>query len=355
VASPVRTDTIDSGASAEARSAPSAALPQSKNPDTPVVLVLGSAGLVGRYLGWQLERDGYEVLHVYNRTHVDLRVPGALEAYVGDRRVDFCFFLACEVGGSKFLENKDTNIQLDIVEHNVAIYQQVLPFLRNRRIPFLFSSSYLQAQPSPYGTIKRLGEAWIRAQRWGKIVRFWNIYGEERIGLKSHVIQDWTSSCVAKGKIQAATDGYEQRQFLHARDLAQALVLLMRAYDQIPDPAVSSIDAIDVSGGEWTPLRRVADIIQSEARKLGVVEKGATGDLTDSTLPDNATSRDTCDVVFSDRRAMFRTKINPNMKTLLYNDLNWTPVVTMEEGIRELLLHAKAIADADATVASPHP
>ncbi len=102
-------------------------------------------------------------MHVHNRDHVDLRIPGSLAAYVGDRPVSFCFFLACEVGGSKFLDSKDGNVQLEIIQHNVAIYQNVLPFLAQRNIPFLFTSSYLQSQATAYGAVKRLGEAWIKA------------------------------------------------------------------------------------------------------------------------------------------------------------------------------------------------
>lgn len=93
------------------------------------------------------------------------------------------FFLACEVGGSKFIDSKDSNVQLQIIESNVKIYQTVFPYLAERKIPFIFSSSYLQflvrecvlrvlahllivcpistLQQTSYGSVKRLGEAWI--------------------------------------------------------------------------------------------------------------------------------------------------------------------------------------------------
>ena len=45
------------------------------------VLVLGSGGLVGRALVQWLEEREYEVLHVRNRRHIDLRVPGAMDVF----------------------------------------------------------------------------------------------------------------------------------------------------------------------------------------------------------------------------------------------------------------------------------
>ena len=60
--------------------------------------------------------------------------------------IDFVFFLACEVGGSKFLDDSNLTIQQQIIENNLKIYQVVFPYLARRKIPFLFTSSYLQAQ-----------------------------------------------------------------------------------------------------------------------------------------------------------------------------------------------------------------
>lgn len=36
--------------------------------------------------------------------------------------------------------------------------------------------------------------------------------GSEPISLKSHVVADWTHSCVNKGSMYGMTDGYEMRQ-----------------------------------------------------------------------------------------------------------------------------------------------
>ena len=70
-----------------------------REPCNHTVLVLGSSELVGSSLVKRLRADGCLVLEVKHRHHVDLRVRGSLASYAG--KLDFCFFLACEVGGSK--------------------------------------------------------------------------------------------------------------------------------------------------------------------------------------------------------------------------------------------------------------
>lgn len=144
------------------------------------ILVLGSAGLVGTALTTHLKQLNYDVVEVRDRKHIDLRVPNSLDQF---HNVSFCFFLACEVGGSKFIDSKQDNIQLSIITHNLQIYQTVFPYLTSRNIPYLFTSSYLQSQPTSYGSVKRLGESWISAagsESLGKTVRLWNIYGNDR-------------------------------------------------------------------------------------------------------------------------------------------------------------------------------
>jgi len=112
------------------------------------VLVLGSGGLIGSALTTWLESKGYSVLHVRNRKHIDLTRPGSLDSFE-DANVAFAFFLACEVGGSKFINSNDTDIQMKIIENNMRMYHVVFPWLQRRAIPFVFASSYLEFQVSP--------------------------------------------------------------------------------------------------------------------------------------------------------------------------------------------------------------
>lgn len=63
---------------------------------------------------------------VQSRSHIDLRQAGSLDSFVN---VSFVMFLACEVGGSKFMLDQAGSTQLDIIQHNVQIYQVVFEYL----------------------------------------------------------------------------------------------------------------------------------------------------------------------------------------------------------------------------------
>lgn len=90
------------------------------------ILVLGSGGLVGRGVVTALLRRGYHVEEVKNRRHIDLRVEGALDGF---EQVDFVMFLACEVGGSKYILDQVTSAQVDILANNMKMYQVVFEWL----------------------------------------------------------------------------------------------------------------------------------------------------------------------------------------------------------------------------------
>ena len=268
------------------------------------VLVLGSGGLIGRALVAWLRSQAFEVLEVKNRAHIDLREPGALDRFNASR-VQFVYFLACEVGGSKFLESSSEVQQLAIIRNNVRIYQTVLNWfedevVRQRSeegggVPMrgVFTSSYLQHMHNAYGSVKRIGEEWgafIYITMWAsslaqrrrrspratslppspaarqlstlKSVRLWNVYGYERIGVKSHVLNDWIWSCVTAATIPCVTDGLEYRQFMHADDVASALGAMQRHFDSLDE-------VTDVSSGEWLQLRDLGALVRT-----GVVQSG---------------------------------------------------------------------------------
>ena len=75
------------------------------------VLVLGSGGLIGRALTNALKSEGYEVFEVKGRADLDLRVPGALARFTS-LNISFVYFLACDVGGSKFIDAADQQYQI---------------------------------------------------------------------------------------------------------------------------------------------------------------------------------------------------------------------------------------------------
>jgi len=205
------------------------------------VTVLGSHGVVGKALVKCLIKHGHTVDEVDLKNGKDLRFPQS--HYTSD----FIFFLAYDVGGSKYLQNASQTL----IENNVDIMRHTFKALEGKK--FIFASSQMQSMYTPYGTLKRLGEHWASAIG-GKSVRFWNVYGEETVDEKSHVIPDFIDQYVRTGEIRMLTDGTEERQFLHCDDCAECLVTLMYRYETLDD-------VTDISSFEWTSIHEIADMI----------------------------------------------------------------------------------------------
>ena len=146
-------------------------------------LVLGGSGTIGSSLCKELKAQGEEVINLDLKIGFDLRTLNLFNY----KDVDYVWFLAWEVGGAKFLYNADN--QLKIIQNNTLICKNVFSFLKSTQIPFVFASSQLASYDNAYGVTKKLGEQWSRILN-GNIVRFWNVYGWETPGERSHIIPD---------------------------------------------------------------------------------------------------------------------------------------------------------------------
>ena len=211
-------------------------------------LVLGSEGFVGRPFCAHLERAGERVVHfdIKRGDHEDarrIRLP--LEG------VDRVYFLAWEVGGAKYLYRDD--VQFRQLDWNLQLLLNVMPQLRERKLPFLFVSSQLaEEHDTVYGVTKRLGEVWTRLLH-GVRVRLWNVYGGyEDQTERSHVVADFVHQALGTGRIQMMTTGEEVRQFIHVEDVC-------RAFHMALSSQLSGI--YDVSSFEWVRVLDLARII----------------------------------------------------------------------------------------------
>jgi len=210
-------------------------------------LVLGGSGMIGSHLCKFLHDKGEEVINLDLVTGFDLRKDD-LSKY---KNVDFVWFLGWDVGGSKFLTDKNNFIA--IIKNNTKICQNVFQFLEETQIPFLFASTQLAAPDNVYGVTKLLGENWTRTLG-GKIVRFWNVYGWEEPGERSHVITDMIISALTQKHIQILTNGQEERQFIHAEDCVRNL------YN------IKSLEAteFDLSDSQWISIKDLGQMIATK-------------------------------------------------------------------------------------------
>lgn len=217
-------------------------------------LVLGSAGQIGSELCNFLKKEDHEVLtfDIVDDHMQDLRIKGMVDSLVNQS--DFVMFLAFDVGGSRYL--KKYQHTYEFIDNNTRLMLYTFEALKNYRKPFIFASSQMSNMSySPYGVSKALGEAYTKSLG-GITVKFWNVYGPEHDLEKSHVITDFILKA-KHGEITMMTDGTEERQFLHAEDCSNALMILSQKYDEIDRD-----QELHITNFEWNTVLEVADIIK---------------------------------------------------------------------------------------------
>ena len=212
--------------------------------------MLGGEGLIGTALGAELRERGHETVSLDLRSGCDLRVVESEPFETCDR----VWFLAWDTGGAKYIESKDR--QHETYRHNCELSAHVFDILARARKPFVFATSQLAGQPNAYGLTKRMAEHWA-VHLGGQIARFWNIYGWEEPGRRSHVMTDLVLSGLTERRVRCLTTGAERRRLTYKTDAARALV----------DLAESGQPAADIGGESWLTVGALA---REVGRQLGV-------------------------------------------------------------------------------------
>lgn len=212
------------------------------------ILVLGSEGIIGSGLCRHLSKIGHTVdkWDILLGPEQDLRISAPdMSNY------DFIFFLAYDIGGSKYLINKTTSF----INNNMKIMINVFDSLERSKKPFVFASSQMQNMDHPYGTLKKIGEQYTKILG-GISVRFWNVYDYEEVSLKSHVIPDLIKQYIETKSIKLLTNGVEVRQFFHTDDAATGLCCIMDNFEQFKTRI-----SIDLTNYEWISILDLAKLI----------------------------------------------------------------------------------------------
>jgi len=228
------------------------------------VLNLGSSGQIGAYLTDYLTRKGHEVIEfdIVKHHGMDLtQIPNHnLEREI--EKADFVFFLAFDVGGSRYLKKYQHTYQF--LNNNARMMVNVFGLLEKYNKRFVFASSQMSNMShSPYGVMKRVGELYTTTLK-GLTVKFWNVYGIEKDHEKSHVITDFIRKGFEYGDFDMMTDGTEERQFLYAEDCCEALETIMENYTDFKPE-----DPLHITSFHSNSIREVADIIQGQFNKIG--------------------------------------------------------------------------------------
>jgi len=266
------------------------------------LLVLGSHGCIGTAVCKFLKEKGHTVIpwDIKMGPDYDLRIPGNIDSILST--VDFVFFLAFDVGGSKY------NIEsLEYINNNVQIVMNTFTSLSKYNKPFIHTTSQMSnMNHNTYSVIKRLGELYTK-QLGGINVKIWNVYGSEPINEKSHVIPDFIHQAIHSNEIQMKTTGEEERQFVFSEDFANGIYTIFKKYDEFK---VLNNECIDISSYKWITITDVANSIQEVAKEL--LQK---------------------DIIIKKGSMVGTFQILKNEPALSkLNDL-WTPTTTLKEGI----------------------
>jgi len=228
------------------------------------VVILGSEGQIGAYLTEYLRKKGHDVTEfdVVNGEEQDLTKIPNTKLMHDIRLADFVFFLAFDVGGSRYL--KKYQHTYDFINNNARIMVNVFQYLAEYRKPFVFASSQMSNMSySPYGVLKRVGELYTQTLG-GLIVKFWNVYGVEKDQEKSHVITDFIRKGFEEGEFEMMTDGTEERQFLYAEDCCEGLETVMNCYSDF-----KSTDPLHITSFRNDSIKSVAEMIHGQFNKIG--------------------------------------------------------------------------------------
>lgn len=294
-----------------------------------LIYVAGHRGLVGSALVRALKAGGHTRLLLRGSDELDLREQAAVRAFFSRERPRFVFLAAARVGGI----HANSSRPADFIRDNLQIECNVIDAAYRsgcEKLLFLGSSCiYPKFAPQPVaesallsGPLEPTNEAYAIAKIAGlTMCRAYraqhgfnsvcamptNLYGpgDNFHATDSHVIPALLRRFhEAKKNGLPAVDiwgtGTPRREFLHADDLARALLFLMREYD--------GEEIVNVGCGEDLPILELARLVAKTV--------GYTGEIrTDPSRPDG-TPRKLLDV----------SRLSA---------LGWRPAISLEQGLAE--------------------
>lgn len=219
------------------------------------VLILGAAGFLGTALSHFCVKQGMQTIGVdivapdntvpffafYQTARLELEIGGLLKKF----QPAYLIHLAGNADVGKSIVNPYNDFQGSVVLFS-AVLDQVRQFSGATKVLFA-SSAAVYGQPkklpidenaslqpiSPYGYHKWMCE--LVAKEYSSIygvqtasARIFSAYGS---GLRKQIFWDLCRKCSCSGTIELAGDGSESRDFIHAEDIANASLCILRGGD----------------------------------------------------------------------------------------------------------------------------
>jgi nucleoside-diphosphate-sugar epimerase len=272
------------------------------------ILILGSEGQIGSYLLLYLKQKGYDVFgyDIVNSNKQDLRLKNNKYFIKLIKKTDFIFFLAFDVGGSRYLKIYQDNYKF--ISNNILIMENTFLLIKKYKKKFIFASSQMSNMNfSNYGILKRVGESYTKALG-GITVKLWNVYGIEKDLNKAHVITDFITNGFTSKKVKMLTNGKEERNFLYVKDCCEALELIMKNFYKF----FKKNQLIDLASNRSHSILHTAKIIKNLFLKNGKSVQYVPSNQKDTVQLDS------------------KNKFNK----FIFNF--WKPKFSLEEGIKEI-------------------
>jgi GDP-L-fucose synthase len=266
------------------------------------IFVAGHRGLVGAAILRELQRLGYRDLVLRGRSELDLRSQAAVDRFFEQARPEYVFLAAAKVGGI----HANDMYPADFLRDNLQIQTNVIDAAWRsgvRKLCFLGSSCiYPKLAPQPmredalltgpleptnewYAIAKIAGikmcQAYRRQHGFNAITLMpTNLYGpgDNFDPQNSHVMpalirRFHEARLRGDAEVMIWGTGTPRREFLHCDDLANAVVHLMRTYDEEP--------LVNIGCGSDVTIRELAELV---ARVVGYEGRLAF----DTSKPDGA-------------------------------------------------------------------
>jgi GDP-L-fucose synthase len=290
------------------------------------IYVAGHSGMVGTALIKRLRFDGYENIITRSHSELDLTRQSDVEHFFRDEKPEYVFLLAARVGG--IADNRDhladalfinTQIELNVIKSSYENGVKKLLFTSS-------STVYPEVSPQPMsedlfltGPMEFFWGGYSLAKAVG--VRLCEYYGQQYNTEYIAVIlpnlygggdKNSTVLPMLIGKFYDAVKnnssnvevwgtGNARREFLHADDLVDSLIFLMKNYD--------GKKHINVGYGSDVSIRELAEIIKRVS--------GFSGDIFFDTTKPEGTKQKLLD------------------STKLFS-MGWHPQITLEDGILQV-------------------
>jgi GDP-L-fucose synthase len=294
------------------------------------VVVTGGAGFLGSFVQEELRRKGAREIFVPRSKDYDLVDMAAVKALYRDARPTILLHLAARVGGIGanrenpgrfFYENLMMGVQLIEAGRHAGLKKLVAlgticAYPKFCPVPFKEEdlwNGYPEETNAPYGIAKKAllvqSEAYRQQYGMSSIVLFpVNLYGpRDNFDLRtSHVIPALIRKCVEARErgdrtVEAWGTGAASREFLHARDAAEGIVLAAERYDKS--------EAVNLGAGFEIRIRDLVPLVARLCRFDGEI-------VWDETKPDG-----------QPRRMLDTSKA--------LREFGWKARIPFEEGLRE--------------------